>query len=151
MKNKLGRLIGVFALLSIIGARWACAFNVVTDVQQNVKWTFGQTAQAGEGYNFSTKTWDASALAEIAEYRFLSFSYGGTQVQAGSSQATDTFKLGLLSNFFFNWFTNKPPSTMAWMENLNIGPSFAIPVFTGTTGHKGTFLLNMNYRFSGGS
>lgn len=137
----------------IFGALWlgcevkAHAFNPITDIQQNVKWTLGQTAQAGEGYNFSTKTWDASALAEIAEYRFLSFSYGGTQIEANSATATDTFKVGVLSSFFFAWFKNPPPSSMLWMENLNVGPSFAIPLFSGSTGHKGTFLVDINYKF----
>lgn len=134
-------------LATMFGASKAFAFNLITDVRDNVQWKFGQVAQAGEGYNFSTKTWDASALAEIMEYRFLSFSYGGTQIDANSSTATDTFKVGFLSNFFFNWFANKPPATMAWMENLNVGPSYAIPVFSGNTGHKGTFLLDINYKF----
>jgi hypothetical protein len=143
-------------LISLMAFGWetgcsqmAQAWNPWTDLTQNVVWKLGQSAQAGEGYNFTTKTWDTSALAEVAEYRFLSFSYGGTQINGDSSAATDTFKVGVLSNFFFGLFKNQPTPEMAWLENLNIGPSYAIPVFSGNTGHKGTFLLDVNYRFSG--
>ena len=125
----------------------AQAFNLLTDIQNNVAWKFGSAAQVGEGYNFTQKAWDTSALAEIAEYRFLSFSYGATYLNQNSASGTDTFKIGLLSNFFFAWFHNQPPSSMLWMENLNVGPSFAIPVFSQNTGHKGTLLLDLNYKF----
>lgn len=125
----------------------AHAFNLINDIKTNVQWKFGQAAQAGEGYDFTSDKWDSSALAEIAEYRFLSFSYGATFLDSSSSKATDTFKMGVLSSFFFNWFVNKPTPEMAWMQNLNIGPSFAVPVFSGGTGHKGVFLLDCNYKF----
>ena len=124
-------------------------YNPITDFRDNVIWTFGSNAQAGTGYDFSGKKWRTSALAEVAEYRFLSFSYGATFFSEESPQAVDTFKLGFLSSFFFKWFTHQPPPAMAWMENLNVGPSFAIPVFSNQTGHKGVFLLDANYRFSG--
>lgn len=124
----------------------AHAFNPITDIRDNLVWTFGKDAQAGRGYDFSAKKWDDSALAEICTYRFLSLSYGVTFLDTNSS-GTDTLKLGILSNFFFGLFKNQPTPAMAWMENLNIGPSFAIPVFSGSTGHKGVLLLDMNYRF----
>ena len=141
--KKLVMLLTILVMLP----KWSVAFNLITDIRENVEWTFGQAATAGEGWNFTTNSWDASALAEVFQYRFLSFSYGGTQVDSGSSKATDTFKLGFLSNFFFNWFVNKPTPQMAWMENLNVGPSYAIPIFSGQTKHQGTFLLDLNYRF----
>jgi hypothetical protein len=128
----------------LFGPRWANAFNVVKDIRENVKWEFGQAAQAGQGYDFSSKKWDVSALAEIAEYRFLSASYGATFLDANSSKATDTFKVGILSNFFFKLFTNPPTPQMQWMQNLNIGPSYAIPVFSGNTGHRGVLLLDIS-------
>lgn len=135
----------VFALMFLCGI--VQAYNPITDVRDNLTWKFGSAAQSGEGYNFSQKAWDTSALAEVAEYRFLSFSYGLTYLDKNTSTATDTFKVGFLSNFFFNWFKNQPPPSMLWMENLNIGPSYAIPVFSSNTGHKGTLLLDCNYRF----
>lgn len=142
-------LLWAAVILGLVAVSRAEAFNLVTDVRDNLTWTFGQAAQAGEGYNFSAKQWDASALAEIAEYRFLAFSYGGTQIDPNSSKATDTFKVGLLSNFFFDLFKNPTTPQMAWMKNVNIGPSYAIPVFSGATGHKGTFLVDINYKFGG--
>ena len=137
----------VLAAILIGGAHPAHAFNPLTDIQQNLQWKFGSVAQAGEGYNFTSKQWDTSALAEIAEYRFISFSYGGTQLDQNSNAATDTFKVGFLSNFFFQLFKNQPPPSMMWMENLNVGPSFAIPVFSQSTNHKGTFLMDINFKF----
>ena len=142
-------LIAVVGMVAIWGAERAFAFNPITDLRDHVVWTFGQTAQAGQGYDFAGKKWDTSALAEIAEYRFLSLSYGATFLDAASNQATDTIKLGFLSSFFFKMFTNQPTPQMQWMQNLNVGPSFAMPVFSGGTGHKGVFLLDLNYRFSG--
>jgi hypothetical protein len=139
----------VLALFLMVPWRPAAAFNLVTDIQNNVVWTFGQSAQAGEGYDFSAQKWDSSVLAEIAEYRFLSLSYGATFLDSSSNNATDTIKIGMLSSFFFKLFTHQPTPQMAWMENLNIGPSFAIPVFSGSTGHRGVLLLDINYRFSG--
>lgn len=137
----------VIGMLAIACVQRAFAFNLITDVRDNTFWKLGQVAQAGEGYNFTAKEWDASALAEVAEYRFLSFSYGGTQVDANSSKATDTFKVGLLSNFFFALFKNPVTPQMSWLQNLNVGPSYAIPVFSGSTGHKGTLLADINYKF----
>jgi len=127
--------------------RQANGWNPLTDIQQNLTWEFGQAAQAGESYNFNTQQWDVSALAELCRYRFLSFSYGGTELDHNSATATDTFKIGFLSNFFFALFKNQPPASMAWMENLNLGPAFSIPVFSGATGHRGTLLADINFRF----
>jgi len=143
MNSKCVILVGLL-MLSLKSAQ---AFNPITDVRDNVVWKFGQSAQAGSGYDFSSKRWDSSALAEIAEYRFLSLSYGATWLDPDSSKATDTVKIGFLSSFFFKMFTNKPTPEMAWMLNLNIGPSYAMPVFSGSTGHRGVFLLDLNYRF----
>ena len=142
-------LIFISVGLVLWGAENAFAFNLWTDVTQNTKWTFGQAAQAGEGYDFASKKWDTSALAEVAEYRCLALSYGATFLDANSSTATDTVNVGFLSNFFFKMFANQPPPSMAWVENLNIGPSYAVPVFSGATGHKGVFLLDVNFKFSG--
>lgn len=128
---------------------WSFGWNPIEDVRQNLTWTFGKTAQAGSGYDFAANKWRSSALAEILEYRMFSFSYGATFFSDKSPQAADTLKFGLLSSFFFNLFANKPTPEMFWMTNLNIGPSYSLPVFSGGTGHKGIFLLDINYRFSG--
>ena len=138
----------VYLSLLLLGTQ-AFAWNPVTDIRNNVVWTFGKAADGGSGYDFSAKKWRASALAEIVEYRFLAASYGATFFNERTPEAVDTFKVGLLSNFFFNLFINKPTPEMAWMQNLNVGPSYAIPVFSGETGHKGVFLLDINYRFGG--
>lgn len=139
----------VVGMLAIGFIEKAFAFNPITDFRDNVVWTFGQSAQAGEGFDFAAGKWDSSALAEIAQYRFLSLSYGATWLNSGSNQATDTIKIGFLSSFFFKLFTHQPTPQMLWMQNLNVGPSYAVPVFSGSTGHKGVFLLDINYRFSG--
>jgi hypothetical protein len=149
MKTKFPVFLASFLMFFIWPNKPVFAFNPITDIRNNVVWTFGQSAQAGEGYDFSAKKWDKSALAEIAQYRFLSLSYGATLLDSTSDNATDTVKLGFLSSFFFKLFTHQPTPQMAWMQNLNVGPSFAVPVFSGVTGHKGVFLLDLNYRFSG--
>lgn len=132
-----------------VWCRPAMAWNPITDIKQNLVWTFGQAAQAGTGYDFAAKRWRTSALAEVAQYRFLSFSYGATFFSERDPQAVDTFKMGILSSWFFSYFVHKPTAEMAWMQNLNIGPSYAIPVFSGQTGHKGVLLLDANFRFGG--
>ena len=142
------RLIKVAVVLTLLSGS-ALAFNPLTDIRDNLTWTFGQAAQAGEGFDFAAGKWRTSALAEVAEYRMFAFSYGATFFSERNPQATDTFKVGLLSNFFFKMFTNKPTPEMQWMESLNVGPAYAIPVFSGETGHKGVFLLDFNYRFGG--
>ena len=135
----------VCLLLSSMCYGW----NPIADFREQTVWTFGQSAQAGEGYDFAAAKWDTSALAEIAQYRFLSLSYGATWLTKDSNQATDTIKIGFLSSFFFKLFAHQPTPQMQWMQNLNIGPSFACPVFSSSNGHKGVFLLDLNYRFSG--
>jgi len=144
-----GTSVGVLMVGLLMLAQPAHAWNPITDVRDNVVWTFGQSAQAGQGYDFAAKKWDTSALAEIAQYRFLSFSYGATFLDSDSTKATDTIKVGFLSSFFFKLFTNPTTPQMEWMKNLNIGPSYSLPVFSGSTGHKGVVLLDINYRFSG--
>ena len=149
MKLRIPWFIIALAIMAVVyAAEKSFAFNLATDIRDNVTWKFGQAATAGEGYDFAAKKWDSSALAEIAEYRFLSLSYGATFLDANSANATDTIKVGLLSSFFFKLFANQPTPQMAWMENLSIGPSYAIPVFSGSTGHKGVFLLDVNFKFS---
>ena len=132
--------------LYFVGASSVYAFNIVTDVEQNATFPIGQAASAGTAVNLRTGGLSASFLAELANYRMFSFWYGGTYVNSGDNNLTDTAKIGLNLGYFFNSFVNKPP---ALLMNLVVGPSFAMSLIS--TPRVGTPFFDVNYRFGGTS
>ena len=127
------------------------AKNLIMDVRENLVWTFGKTAEVGQGVKIAgggdldegdTTT---SFLAGIADYRFLTFSYGGTRINRSDENFTDTMKVGIRLSSFFALFRNEPTPEMSWMKNLNIGPSFAIPLFSRP--RSGALFIDINYSF----
>lgn len=144
-------LIGVLQL-SCIPAQ---AFNPVTDFQGNWVWTLGKQAEVGTAIklwgdgdldNGDTTT---SLLAGIGEYRALVASYGVTRTDKAGANPTDTFKLGLKATYFFDWFKNPPTAEMAWMRNINAGPSIAMPLIG--KNHPVALFFDLNYQFGGPS
>ena len=128
------KLIAAAAFLTLWGATNAFAWNPITDVRDNLQWTFGQKAEVGEAVKLAgagdldrgdTAT---SFLAGIADYRFLTFSYGGIRVNRNDAIVTDTFKTGFRLTSFFDLFKNQPTPEMTFMRNLNIGPALSMPV-----------------------
>jgi hypothetical protein len=145
------KLLLLLAVLLLWPNRPVFAWNPLTDVRDNLIWTFGKTAEVGEAVKLcgagdlkpgETAT---SMLAGIADYRFLSFSYGGTRVNKADTNFTDTAKIGLRLTSFFDLFKNPPTAEMAWMRNLNIGPSYAMSLFNSP--HAGTLFLDINFTF----
>jgi hypothetical protein len=129
----------------------AHAWNPITDIRDNVVWTFGKTAEVGEAVklggagtikNGETTT---SMMAGIADYRFLTFSYGGTIVNREDSNFTDSAKIGFKVISFLGWFKNAPTDEMSLLKNVNIGPAFSMPLFRSP--HAGTIFLDVNYTF----
>lgn len=151
MKNKCVVLISIFLALGPLTP--AFAWNPITDVRDNLQWTFGKKAELGIAVKLAgagdldkgdTAT---SALAGIADYRFLAFSYGGIVVNKGSGEKTDTFKIGLRATSFFDWFKNAPTPEMAFMRNLNLGPALSMPVIARS--HPVALFFDVNYQFGG--
>ena len=146
------RLISVSAL--ILSIPWHCwAWNPITDIRDNLQWKFGQAAEAGIAVKLTgagdlepgdTAT---SALFSIADYRFLTFSYGGIRTNKEDAKTTDTFKVGLRVTKFFDFFANKPTLEMEWMRNLNVGPAISSPIIARS--HPVTLFIEANYLFGG--
>lgn len=139
-------LVTLFSLSST-----AFAWNPVTDVRENWVWTLGKTAEVGTAVKITgagdLKPGETalSMLAGVADYQFLTFSYGGTRINKSNENFTDTAKIGIRLTKFFDWFKNGPTEEMAWMRNLNVGPSFSMPLLSEP--HAGTLFLDINYRF----
>lgn len=147
------RMLVIAGFLMMLPLRPAAAFNLIDDVREKLVWTVGQNAQIGTAVKLAgsgdlevgeTAT---SFLAGIAEYRFLVFSYGGTRVNRRDADFTDTAKVGFRLNTFFGLFKNPPTSEMAFLQNVNIGPSFAFNMISSP--HTGTLFLDLNYEFGG--
>lgn len=127
------------------------AFNPITDVRDNWKWTFGEQAEAGTaiklwgGSDIDAGRTASSFLAGIADYRFLKFSYGAIRDNISGANLGDTFKVGVKLSGFFDWFKNPPTESMSFLKNFNIGPAYSIPVFTAP--HAGILFIDFNYVF----
>jgi hypothetical protein len=142
-------------LLVVVFMLWSnkpvFAFNPITDFRDNLQWTFGQSAEVGE----ALKLWGdgdlengettSSLLASIAQYRFMVFSYGGTRTNKNDANFTDTAKFGFRLTSFFDLFKNPPTAEMAWMRDLNIGPSIAVPLIS--KDHPVALFLDINFQF----
>lgn len=148
------KLILLVAVFLMWPNRPVFAWNPVTDLRENVIWTFGKAADIGTAVKLTgsdTQMKDGetatSMLAGIADYRFLTLSYGGTQTNKAGTTMTDTMKVGLRLTSFFDLFTHPTTPEMAWMKNINVGPSLSLPLFS--TPRVGILLLDANYRFGG--
>lgn len=141
---------GMFAIGFI---QSAFAWNPLTDIRENTIWTFGKTAEVGEAVklfgagNLEPGDTATSMLAGIADYRFLSLSYGGTRINQNDASFTDTAKLGFRLTSFFDLFKNSPTPAMEWMRDLNVGPSVAVPLISRS--HPVAVFLDVNYVFGG--
>jgi hypothetical protein len=127
------------------------AWNPLEDLRTETIWTFGKKAEVGEAFKLAgsgdlkTGETTTSVLAGIADYRFLSLSYGGTRINQSNKDFTDTLKVGFRLNSFLDWFQNPLTPEMAFLRNVNIGPSFAMSVFGSP--RVGTLFLDINYSF----
>ena len=132
----------------------AFAFNLWEDIQANTNWMLGQSVAAGtavalrscDAYRLKAGEFTGSALAQIANYRFLSAWFGGTfiPVENGEMKAIDTAKIGLNVAYVFKGFANQPPEVI---RNLVIGPSISMPLFSSP--HVAVPFLDINYAFGG--
>lgn len=111
----------------------AHAFNLWHDVQQNTQWTLGSNAAAGTAMAMkSNDSWGIkagqfvpSALAQVAQYRFLSGWWGVNEIpQAdGTQKLRDTAKIGFNVAYIFTGFVNQPPDLI---KRLVVGPSVSM-------------------------
>jgi hypothetical protein len=126
----------------------AFAFNLITDIQQNLQWTLGNQASIGTSINLTDGKLRYTQMAGVNEYRFLSSWYGISEQKDSSGNAFDVqdcFKVGINISYFFSGFTNKPPEVIS---NLVIGPDVSTPLFS-NFGSRQPIIpgFDVNYRF----
>src|ERR1035437_6504199 len=110
MKMRMPWFVIAIAVMAVIyGAEKAFSFNLVKDVEQQTTFPIGQAASAGTAVNLKDGSLSASALAELVNYRMFSGWYGGTLLDPGNGQLTDTAKVGLNLGYFLSGFANQPP------------------------------------------
>jgi hypothetical protein len=144
--------VAIMAMLAI--GEQAFAFDLWQDVQQQTQWTLGSSVEAGTAValrsdastNVKGGQFIGSALASIANYRFLNVSAGGNFIPQpnGTLRALDTGKLGINLAYIFKGFVNQPP---AMLTNLVIGPSLSTSLVS--TPHVVIPFFDINYSFGG--
>ena len=125
------------------------AYNLITDIENNMTFPVGQVAQAGTAINLRNGQTSTSMLAQVAVYRnMLALSYGGTRVNQSDAQFTDTAKVGLNLSWVFSKFTNPLPAQAQFLKNINVGPSYAINLISSP--RVGTPFMDISYVFGSG-
>lgn len=144
----------IIGMVAIWGAERAFAFNPITDVQQNLKWTLGEEAALGTAYKIggsgAVKIGQRgdSAMLGIFDYRFTKVSYGAISNPQDGSKIGDGLKVGLQLNYFLGWFQSPQTPAMQVLNNVNIGPTITIPLLTDSTPLKHPSIwMECNYRF----
>ncbi len=142
-------IVGMFLFALATSAH---AFNLLADLDTNIKWDLGSAASGGtsvllrheDAVNAKAGQFVGSALAEVVDYRFLSLWGGGTFIPQpdGSLRALDTGKLGLNLGYFLKNMVNQPP---AIFNNLVFGPGLATSIVS--TPHVIIPTVDVNYKF----
>lgn len=124
-------------MLLLLGPLYpAFAYNPVTDIQDNLKWTLGEQAAIGTAYKvagsgeFKTGQRGDSAMFGIFDYRFIKMSYGAISNPQDGSRVGDGLKAGLMMNYFLGWFKSPQTDMMKVLNNVNIGPTVTVPLLT---------------------
>jgi hypothetical protein len=140
------------ALLLICGN--AFAFNPVTDIQDNLKWTLGEQAMLGTAYkiggsgDFKIGDRGDSAMFGIFDYRFTKISYGVITNPQNGEKVGDGLKGGLMLNYFLGWFKSPQTPAMQLLNNINIGPTVTIPLLSDPQPLKHPSVwIEANYQF----
>lgn len=157
MKMKSPFLIVILAIVVAMAILTAAhAYNPITDVQQELKWTLGEQALLGTAYkvagsgDFKTGKRGDSAMLGIFDYRFIKASYGVIRDSDSGSRVGDGFKLGLMANYFLGWFKSPQTDAMKVLSNVNIGPTVTVPLFSDSRPftHPSVW-VEANYLFGG--
>lgn len=155
---RLKKVMPIFVAMGVLALLVSClpkahAFNPVTDVQDNLRWTLGEQASLGTAYKIGgsgdVKVGERgdSVMFGIFDYRFLKESYGVIK-DANGSNVGDGLKTGLMLNYFLGWFKSPQTPAMQVLNNVNIGPTFTIPVLTDSQPLKHPSVwLEANYQF----
>lgn len=132
----------------------ALAFNPLTDVQDNLRWTLGEQAALGTAYKIGgsgeTKIGQRgdSVMFGIFDYRFIKESYGAISDPQNGNKIGDGLKTGLMLNYFLGWFKSPQTPAMQLLNNINIGPTITIPLLTDPQPLKHPSVwLEANYQF----
>lgn len=123
--------------ISLISPIWsAYAFNPVTDVQDNLKWTAGDQAQLGTAYKIAgsgpveTGHRGDSVTIGLFDYRFIKEGYTVINDPASGGRLGDGLKTGLMLNYFLGWFKSPQTPVMQALNNVNIGPVLTVPILS---------------------
>lgn len=112
------------------------AFNPITDVQENLRWTIGEQAQLGTAYKIAgngpvdTGHRGDSVTLGIFDYRFFKEGYTVINDPASGGHLGDGLKTGLQLNYFLGWFKSPQTPAMQLLNNINIGPVVTVPLFS---------------------
>lgn len=138
--------------LYFAGVSSVYAFNLITDIEQQTTWSLGSSVQAGTAVALKSDASTSvkagqflgSAMADVADYRFLNLSAGGIFVPQsdGTLRALDSAKMGLNFSYLFRNFANQPP---ALLKNLVVGPTISTTLVT--TPHVFIPSVEVNYQF----
>lgn len=124
------------ALFLMWPLRPATAYNPITDVQDNLKWTLGEQAAVGTAYKIGgsgdVKIGDRgdSAMFGIFDYRFIKESYGVITNPQSGEKVGDGLKTGLMLNYFLGWFKSPQTPAMQLLNKINVGPTLTVPLLT---------------------
>lgn len=147
----------VVLTISLMSPIWsAYAWNPVRDVQDNLKWTLGEEASIGTAYKIGGSgpvdigQRGDSAMLGIFDYRFVKMSYGAITDPQSGSKVGDGLKVGLMLNYFLNWFKSPQTPAMQLLSNVNVGPTITVPLLTESKPLKyPSVWIEANYRFGG--
>lgn len=146
------------ALLSVMVLslpKLAQAFNLLTDIKEQTQWTLGSAVSAGtavamrhdDSLDVRAGQFIGSALAQVSNYRMLSFWAGGNfiPINNGSTmKAVETAKFGFNMGYLLKGFAHQPPDII---KNLVFGPSVSMPIWTSP--HVVIPFFDVNYAFAG--
>lgn len=146
--------LALLAVLCLWPLRPAQAFNPITDVQDNLKWTIGDQAQLGTAYKIAGSgpverghRGDSATLG-IFDYRFIKEGYTVINDPSSGGRLGDGLKTGLELNYFLGWFKSPQTPAMALLNNVNIGPVVTVPLFSVSKPFQAVDLwIEANYQF----
>lgn len=155
MKLRMPLFIIIVAAIAILGViQSSFAFNPVTDVQENLKWTLGEQAALGTACKIGgSGSVDIGKRADsvmfgIFDYRFVKMSYGAITDPSNGEKVGDGLKGGLMLNYFLGWFKSPQTPAMQLLNNINIGPTITIPLLTDSQPLKHPSIwIEANYMF----
>jgi hypothetical protein len=147
-------IVAVAAILVLGFAGIGHAFNPILDIQTELKWTLGEEAEVGTAYKIAgagpipNGQRGDSVMFGIYDYRFLKESYGIISDPQNGERFGDGLKTGLKLNYFLGWFKSPETPAMIFLNKINIGPVYTVPILSTTKPFQGgTLWVEANLQF----